>query len=82
MAGADLRVRLVIEPRVDNRGYILRLQGDSYEWSSERDLDAEDAPRTITTYIRNVPGGNYMLSAHLITSSGTLSATPLSVELR
>jgi hypothetical protein len=66
----DLRIRLRVEPSVDNRW--LEVVADSLDFyrSSRIQMDGERAPKTIVLEFRSVPSGQYEVTGELMNSQG------------
>jgi hypothetical protein len=69
-APADLRVRLDVAPRADNRFLVVVAESDEFYRGSELPLDAEDAPRTVMVQFRGLPGGAYLVSGEVRDAGG------------
>jgi len=69
-APAQVRIRAIVTPSVDNRG--LRVVADSGEFfrSSYLPLDGADAAPITDTSFKNLPGGEYEVSVTLVDSQG------------
>jgi hypothetical protein len=65
-----VRVRARIEPNADNRCLTIVADGSSFYRSSEIQLDGEQAPKTFELFFKDVPGGEYEVSAFLTGTSG------------
>jgi len=72
-APAQVRIRAIVTPSVDNRG--LRVVADSGEFfrSSYLPLDGADAAPITDTSFKNLPGGEYEVSVTLVDSQGHAS---------
>jgi hypothetical protein len=69
-APADLRVRLDVTPNARNRSLVVVAESDEFYRSSERPLDAEDAPRSFTIQFRGLPPGEYLVSSEVKDADG------------
>jgi hypothetical protein len=69
-APAQVRIRAIVTPSVENRG--LRVVADSGEFfrSSYLPLDGADAAPVTDTSFKNLPGGEYEVSVTLVDSQG------------
>ena len=69
-APAQVRIRAIVTPSVDNRG--LRVVADSGEFfrSSYLPLDGADAAPITDTSFKNLPGGEYEVTVTLVDSQG------------
>jgi hypothetical protein len=69
-APAQVRIRAIVTPSVENRG--LRVVADSGEFfrSSYLPLDGADAAPITDTSFKNLPGGEYEVSVTLVDSQG------------
>ena len=72
-APAQVRIRAIVTPSVENRG--LRVVADSGEFfrSSYLPLDGADAAPVTDTSFKNLPGGEYEVSVTLVDSQGHAS---------
>ena len=69
-APATVRIRARIEPNADNRLLTIVADGPNFYRSSEMQLDGEEAPKTVELWFREVPAGDYEVSAIVTTTSG------------
>ena len=69
-APATVRVRARIEPNADNRRLTIVADGVALYRSSEIQIDGEQAPRTFELSFRDLPGGEYQVSAVLTDTAG------------
>jgi len=69
-APANLRVRVRIDPSLDNRSLVIVADGENFYRSSEMPLQGDQAPRIIELWLPNVPGGEYAVYAALRDASG------------
>jgi hypothetical protein len=75
MAPATIRVRLGVEPAVENRVLdVVADSGDFYR-SSEIELDGEHAPRTIVVEFPGLRGGTYAVRGMIRDSGGRRCAS-------
>lgn len=72
-APAQVRIRAIVTPSVENRG--LRVVADSGEFfrSSYLPLEGADAAPVTDTSFKNLPGGEYEVSVTLVDSQGHAS---------
>jgi hypothetical protein len=75
IAPARAKIRLSVEPSIDNRA--LRVVADSGEFYRRSDvqLDGGRAPATITVEFPSLPGGDYEVMGVLVDSAGRERAT-------
>ena len=69
-APATVRIRARVEPNAENRLLTIVADGPNFYRSSDVQLDGEEAPKTVELWFRDVPGGDYEVSAILTTTSG------------
>jgi hypothetical protein len=69
-APTNLTIRLHVEPDAGNRALEVVADSGEYYRSSRIPLDGDEAPRTISLEIRNLPGGNYDVRGALIDNGG------------
>src|SRR5262249_40933671 len=69
-APASVVVRTTVVKDPDNRAMEVTVDGEGYYRSSFVQLDGDDAPRTVTIELRDLPGGAYVVKATLFGSSG------------
>lgn len=69
-APADLVVRTSIEANPDNRALEVIIDSPDFYRSSLIELEGELAPRTTIFEIRNLPGGEYVVTTRLVGPSG------------
>ena len=69
-APADLVVRTSIEASPENRALEVILDSPDFYRSSLIELEGELAPRTTVFEIRNLPGGEYVVTTKLLGPSG------------
>ena len=74
-APATVRIRARVEPNADNRMLTIVADGPDFYRRSDVQLDGEDAPRTFELWFRDVPGGDYEVSAILTTTSDRARVT-------
>jgi hypothetical protein len=68
-APTNVTIRLHVQPDAVNRAVEVVDDSGEYYWSSSIQLDAADAPRTISFEVRDVPRGTYDVRATLISSA-------------
>ena len=69
-APADLVVRTSIEANPDNRALEVIIDSPDFYRSSLIELEGELAPRTTIFEIRNLPGGEYVVTSRLVGPTG------------
>ena len=69
-APATLTIRVHVEPDSDNRAFVVSAESGGYYRSSRIQLDGAEAPRTMSIEMRNMPGGEYDVTAGLFDSVG------------
>jgi len=69
-APTNLIVRVHVAPDEANRALEITADSGEYYRSSKMQLDGKDAPRTITSELRGLPGGDYDVAVVLINSAG------------
>jgi hypothetical protein len=69
VAPADLRARLDVTPRADNR-FLVVAESDELYRGSELPLDAEYTPRTVMVQFRGLPAGADAVSAEARDAGG------------
>jgi len=69
-APANLRVRVRIDPSIDNRSLAIIADGENLYRSSEIPLEGDRAPKIIDVALPNVPGGEYQVQVVLMDASG------------
>ncbi|MCU1386128.1 MAG: hypothetical protein JWL71_4825 [Acidobacteria bacterium] len=69
-APSPLRVRVRLEPSVDNRSLTVTADSGGFYRSSEVPLEGERAPRTIDLEFRGVPEGEYDIVGVVKDSTG------------
>jgi hypothetical protein len=65
-----LTVRVHVEPSADNRILEVVVESDEYYRSSRVPLEGQDAPRTTSLELRNLPSGTYEVRGALIDGVG------------
>jgi hypothetical protein len=70
LAPANLVIRARLEPDADNRAMEVVVESGEFYRSSAIQLDGDRAPRTTTFEFRNVPPGEYEVSALVIGTDG------------
>jgi hypothetical protein len=73
-APAHLTVRTTIEPDPSNRALEIVIDSPDFYRSSLIQLEGDQAPRTAVVEFRDVPGGNYEISARLFGEGDTSRA--------
>jgi hypothetical protein len=68
-APATMRIRARLEPNADNRVLTIVADGPDFYRRSDVPLEGEDSPRTFELWFKDVPAGNYEVSAILTTNS-------------
>ena len=68
-APATVRIRARVEPNADNRVLTIVADGPNFYRRSDVPLEGEEAPRTFELWFRDVPPGDYEVSAILTTTS-------------
>ena len=69
-APTNVIVRVHVAPDDANRALEITADSGEYYRSSRIQLDGKDAPRTITSEMRSLPGGDYDVGVVLIDSAG------------
>jgi hypothetical protein len=69
-APTNLIVQVHVAPDDANRALEITADSSEYYRSSRIQLDGKDAPRTITSELRSLPGGDYDVGVVLIDSAG------------
>jgi hypothetical protein len=69
-APMTLTIRVHVEPDAGNRALEVVAESDEYYRSSRIQLDGDEAPRTISLEMRNLPVGDYEVRGTLINSLG------------
>src|SRR5262245_26795724 len=69
-APTNLTVRVHVSADDANRALEITVDSGEYYRSSRMQLDGNDAPRTITSELRSLPGGDYEVRVVLIDSTG------------
>jgi len=67
---ARLTVRTAIEPDADNRALEIVIDSQDFYRSSLIQLEGDQAPRTSVVEFRDVPRGDYEISARLLGQNG------------
>jgi len=68
-APAAVRIRARVEPNADNRVLTIVADGPDFYRRSDVPLDGEEAPRTFELWFKDLPAGDYEVSAILTTTS-------------
>jgi hypothetical protein len=66
-APATVRIRVRVEPNADNRVLTIVADGPDFYRRSDVPLEGDEAPRTFELWFKDVPAGNYEVSAILTT---------------
>ena len=69
-APMNLTIRFRIEPDAGNRALEVVAESGQYYRSSRIQLDGDEAPRTISLEMRNLPVGDYDVRGTLINNAG------------
>ena len=70
MAPASVVVRAIVEHRADNRELEIVADSSDFYRRSVVDLDGEQAPKTTELKLIDIPGGEYEVTATLLTAHG------------
>ena len=76
-APATLRVRVRVEPNANNRALAIVADSDAYYRSSVIELEGDASPRTFWMDFRQVPAGQYRISAVLRDGAGRDTAVQI-----
>ena len=79
---ADVIVETVIEPDVRNRGVEITVDSANFFTTSTVTLEGDRAPRVRTSRFRQLPAGNYEVSATLVQESGIRSRVAAVLEIQ
>jgi hypothetical protein len=79
---ADVMVETVIEPDVRNRGVEITVDSANFFTTSTVTLEGDRAPRVRTTRFRQLPAGDYEVSATLVQESGIHSKVAVVLEIQ
>jgi len=79
---ADVIVETVIEPDVRNRGVEITVDSANFFTTSTVTLEGDRAPRVRTSRFRQLPAGNYEVSATLVQESGIRSRVAAILEIQ
>jgi hypothetical protein len=71
----NLTIRVHVEPDATNRMLDVVAESPDYLRSSRVQLDGKDAPSTVRLEFRSLPGGDYVIRASVIDSTGRTRAT-------
>jgi hypothetical protein len=66
----NVRIISRVEPAAANRALVIEVESGSHYSSSEVLLEGEQAPRSRSTFLKNLPAGNYQVVATLRTATG------------
>jgi hypothetical protein len=69
-APTNLTIRIHVEPDASNRAFEVVAESSEYYRSSRIQLDGDEAPRTITLEMRNLPDGDYDVRGVLVDNAG------------
>ncbi len=70
MAPATVRVVVTVEPDRDNRELVLQADSDWFFTSSTVELEGDRAPRLQSFVFKELPAGNYELTARVLMKTG------------
>jgi len=79
---ADVMVETVIEPDARNRGVEITVESANFLTTSTVTLEGDRAPRVRTTRFRQLPAGNYEVSATLVQDNGIRSKVAAVLEIQ
>ena len=79
---ADVSVETVIEPDIKNRGVEVTVDSPNFFATSTVSLEGDRAPRVRTTHFRQLPAGNYEVSATLVQESGSRPKVAVILEIQ
>ncbi len=74
-APTNLAIRVHVEPDASNRMLDVVAESSEYLRSSRIQLDGKDAQPTVRLEFRSLPGGDYVIRASVIDSTGRTRAT-------
>jgi hypothetical protein len=66
----NVRIISRVEPSADNRALVIEVESGSHYSSSEVPLQGEQAPRSRSMFLKNLPAGNYQVVATVRTATG------------
>ena len=66
--GSTVRITVAVEPDAENRVLRVEADGDQYFRASKMTLSGDGEKRLHTLEFKNLPAGNYMLRAEVLTS--------------
>jgi hypothetical protein len=69
-APATVRIRVIVEPNVENRGLTITADSGDFFRSSFVPMAGIDAAEVTETMMKGLPGGEYEISATLVDSQG------------
>ena len=72
-----MRIRVRVEPNTDNRMLRIIVDSDDFYRQTDVQLEGDRSAATTEMEVRNLPGGEYEVSAVVIGSSGKPRATAL-----
>jgi len=79
---ADVTVETVIEPNAQNRGVEVTIDSPDFFATSTVPLEGDQAPRVRTTHFRQLPAGDYEVSATLVQERGGRSKVAVLLEIQ
>jgi hypothetical protein len=71
----NIRIVSRVEPSRANRALVIEVESGSHYSSSEVPLEGEQAPRSRSMLLKNLPAGEYQVIATVRTRSGAATAT-------
>ena len=66
----NIRIVTRVEPSAENRALVIEVESGSHYSSSEVPLEGDQAPRSRSIFLKNLPAGEYQVVATLHTTSG------------
>jgi hypothetical protein len=66
----NIRIVSRVEPSADNRALVIEVESGSHYSSSEVPLEGDQAPRSRSMFLKNLPAGEYQVVATLHTTTG------------
>jgi hypothetical protein len=66
----NIRIVSRVEPSADNRALVIEVESGSHYSSSEVPLEGDQAPRSRSIFLKNLPAGEYQVVATLHTTTG------------
>jgi hypothetical protein len=67
---ANVVLEVIVERHADNRRLMVTVDSGEFYWSSERQLDGQDAPYLSVFICKELPAGQYEVDASIIGSNG------------